>query len=101
MAQPDAIVIAADVCHNAMLADIFSANKRCYSVFQQRLQASDAQFETLDREASWLVDTLENEQRLITYRATKQLSNRLMRITPFDAQMLPNISSQLHETYIG
>ncbi|WP_262614312.1 accessory Sec system protein Asp1 [Staphylococcus sp. IVB6246] len=61
----------------------------------------DDQLQTLDPHASWLVDTLENEQLLATYQATHQLTNQLMRITPFDAQTLPNISSQLHETYIG
>src|SRR5699024_4607415 len=43
----------------------------------------------------------ENEQKLNAYKTKQRLSNRLMRITPFDAQTMSNISSQLHETYIG
>lgn len=97
----DTVVIASDVRHNEALAKIFSSYHRCYSVFQQRHQTMDDQLQTLDPHASWLVDTLENEQLLATYQATHQLTNQLMRITPFDAQTLPNISSQLHETYIG
>lgn len=97
----DTVIIAADARHNEALANIFAGYKRCYSVFQQRLETSDTQLATLDQEASWLVDTLENEQRLATYQTAQELSNRLMRITPFDAQVLPNMSSQLYETYIG
>lgn len=98
--QQDVVVIAADVRHNEALAQTFSSYNRCYSVFQQRFQSGE-QLQTLDQDASWLVDTLENEQRLARYRVKHQLTNRLMRITPFDAQTLPNISSQLHETYVG
>ena len=97
----DTVIVAADVRHNAAISNVFSQYKRCYSVFQRRAHDTVDAIETLDTCASWLVDTLENEARLQSYQLQHQLHNHMMRITPFDAQPMSNISSQLHETYIG
>lgn len=97
----DTVIVASDVRHNTSISNIFAHYKRCYSVFQRRPHETVAAIETLDMHASWLVDTLENEQRLKSYQVQAGLKNHMMRITPFDAQPMSNISSQLHETYIG
>ncbi|MGV3043141.1 accessory Sec system protein Asp1 [Staphylococcus rostri] len=99
--QTDTVIVAADMRHNKPIADIFAQYKRCYSVFQQRPHASIEALESMDPHANWLVDTLDNEQLLEAYRVQRGISNRLLRITPFDAQPMSNISSQLHETFIG
>ena len=44
---------------------------------------------------------LDNEETLQQYKVEQQLDVEIMRITPFDAQVLPNKSSQYYETYIG
>ena len=44
---------------------------------------------------------LDNEETLQQYKIEQQLDVEIMRITPFDAQVLPNKSSQYYETYIG
>ncbi|PTG17016.1 accessory Sec system protein Asp1 [Staphylococcus chromogenes] len=98
----DEIIIAADVRHNALITKTFKTQRLCFSLFQQRnLDMTEHDLQTIEAGQSWLVDTRENERRLEKYKAKHHLSNRLMRITPFDAQVMPNRSNQLHETYIG
>ncbi|PTH31521.1 accessory Sec system protein Asp1 [Staphylococcus agnetis] len=100
--QDDIIFVASDVRHNTLIAQSFNHHRLCYSVFKQRNQdLNEKALASMTIGQNWLVDTLENEQKLNAYKTKQRLSNRLMRITPFDAQTMSNISSQLHETYIG
>ncbi|MGV3277630.1 accessory Sec system protein Asp1 [Staphylococcus hyicus] len=100
--EADTIFVASDVRHNAIIARTFNQHHLCYSVFKQRNTNLD--FDTLTSMKagqSWIVDTLENERKLDVFVLEQQLETRVMRITPFDAQVMTNMSSQLHETYIG
>lgn len=101
MAEADAVIVAADERDNEVLADIFEQQSLCVSVFHQREQLSTEDVTVMGHEVKWLVDTLENERLLTAYLGEQDAAQRLMRITPFDAQMMPNMSSQLYETYIG
>ncbi|WP_369044554.1 accessory Sec system protein Asp1 [Staphylococcus chromogenes] len=102
MSDLDEIIIAADVRHNALITKTFKTQRLCFSLFQQRnLDMTEHDLQSIEAGQSWLVDTRENERRLEKYKDKHHLSNRLMRITPFDAQVMPNRSNQLHETYIG
>ena len=98
----DEVIIAADVRHNSLITHTFKTQRLCFSLFQQRnLGMTERDLQTLEAGQCWLVDTRENERMLENYKATFNLTNRLMRITPFDAQVMPNRSNQLHETYVG
>ncbi|WP_086429413.1 accessory Sec system protein Asp1 [Staphylococcus cornubiensis] len=101
--QPrDVMIVAADVRHNAMIAENLEAQKLCFSVFQKRKTGlSDEGIASMVNGGYWLADTLESNQYLVNFKTEHRLSNQIMRITPFDAQITPNMSSQLYETYIG
>lgn len=101
VAAGDAIIIAADHRHNEQIAQIFLNQTLCVSVFHQRELLSMAQVRTMGHDVKWLVDTIENEQLVTSYIGLQGADERLMRITPFNAQVMPNMSSQLYETYIG
>ncbi|MCS4487342.1 accessory Sec system protein Asp1 [Staphylococcus americanisciuri] len=101
MSQEDCLIVAADHRHNTRISETFTQQSLCLSVFHQREQLSMSHVASMADDVKWLVDTIENERLLTTYHSLEGISQRLMRITPFDAQTLPNISSQLHETYIG
>ena len=49
----------------------------------------------------WFVDTHENEYILHQLIETLDTKPEILRFTPFDTQILENLSSQLDETYIG
>ncbi|UEX90231.1 accessory Sec system protein Asp1 [Staphylococcus ratti] len=98
----DPIIVASDIRHNQLIAETFKPQHLCFSIFQQRNKGvPKTEFETMVGGQSWLVDTLESERILEAYKEKNDLTQRLMRITPFDAQVMPNISNQLYETYIG
>lgn len=98
----DITVVASDMRHNALITRHFSPRQLCFSVFQQRKTGlSEAGMASIERGHYWLADTMENAARLERHQTAHQLDNALVRITPFDVRMNPNISSQLYETYIG
>ncbi|HEC2181240.1 TPA: accessory Sec system protein Asp1 [Staphylococcus delphini] len=98
----DVTIVASDVRHNALITEHLKSEKICFSVFQKReTWKSEEGLASMVNGSYWLVDTLENAQYLEKYRYQYQLTNSLMRITPFDVRMTPNISSQLYETFIG
>lgn len=101
--QPhDVMIVASDMRHNLLIANNLNGQKLCFSVFQKRdTWRSDEGMISMTDGSYWLADTLENENHLTQFLNQYQFNNQLMRVTPFDVQMTPNISSQLHETYIG
>lgn len=102
MKQSDNIIIAADTRHNQMLSQIFKSYALCFSIFKNRnLPLTNEQLKTIEQSSYWLVDMLDNEETLKNYKNEHHLDTHIMRITPFDTEVLPNISSQLYETYIG
>ncbi|MEJ7381239.1 accessory Sec system protein Asp1, partial [Staphylococcus epidermidis] len=46
-------------------------------------------------------DTQANQNMIEHYAGLNMNDFNLLRVTPFDAQSLPNQSSQLYDTYIG
>lgn len=98
------MIIAADKRHNYVLTDTFKPENMCFSLFRQRNAYIDATLlETIGKANQCIVDTQANATKLnqfITQNPEYQ-PFKIMRVTPFDAQMLPNISSQLYETNIG
>ncbi|HEC2157898.1 accessory Sec system protein Asp1 [Staphylococcus delphini] len=101
--QPlDVIIAASDERHNAIIAENLKKQKLCFSVFQKRRTwLSDKGIASMVNGGYWLTDTMENTHHLKFFKEEHQLNNQIMRITPFDAQITPNMSSQLYETYIG
>lgn len=96
------VIIAADERHNYFLASTLEPFKICFSIFKNRnYPMSEKQLSTIKYSDYWLVDLVESEQTLEKYKIKHNLTSKMMRITPFDAQVFPNISSQLYETYIG
>ncbi|MBU7218666.1 accessory Sec system protein Asp1 [Staphylococcus gallinarum] len=96
------IIIAADERHNYFLSEILSDYQLCYSIFKQRnSELTPSLLQSISNSQYWLVDMLDNEETLQQYKIEQQLDVEIMRITPFDAQVLPNKSSQYYETYIG
>ncbi|MCH4475845.1 accessory Sec system protein Asp1 [Staphylococcus haemolyticus] len=104
LADDDKVIIAADKRHNYVLTDTFKPENMCFSLFRQRNAYIDATLlETIGKANQCIVDTQANATKLnqfITQNPEYQ-PFKIMRVTPFDAQMLPNISSQLYETNIG
>ncbi|UXS21900.1 accessory Sec system protein Asp1 [Staphylococcus delphini] len=101
--QPhDVMIVASDVRHNSIIAESVPEERLCYSVFQMRDSwlSEDGKW-SMTSGKYWLADTLENANRLAEFQQQNDLDNQLMRITPFDVQITPNLSSQLHETFIG
>ncbi|UXR78484.1 accessory Sec system protein Asp1 [Staphylococcus sp. IVB6227] len=97
----DVVIAAADKRHQQMVVSLFELHKLCFSVFQQRDYLNERALPPAASNIYWLVDTLENERILTAHQAVVQGGHPVMRVTPFDVQTMSNISSQLHETYIG
>lgn len=98
----DTIIVAADERHNTFLSSTLEPFKICFSIFKNRnYPMSEIQLSSIKKSDYWLVDLLDSERILEKYKTKHNLTSKTMRITPFDAQVFPNISSQLYETYIG
>ncbi|MCG7339003.1 accessory Sec system protein Asp1 [Staphylococcus sp. ACRSN] len=96
------MIIAADERHNYFLSQILSEYQLCFSIFKQRnSELTSSLLKSISQAKYWLVDMLDNEKILQQYKDENDLNTAIMRITPFDAQVLPNKSSQYYETYIG
>ena len=104
LADDDKIIIAADERHNHLMIDTFKPENMCFSIFKQRNKTINvALLETIGKANHCIVDTQENTILLDQFIAQNPnyLPFETMRVTPFDAQILPNMSSQLYETNIG
>lgn len=100
--EEDRFIIASDKNHNNLISSEIAKEKLCFMTFNKRNNlAKELENNILDYSKYWIVDTLENEELMTNYIKEKKLNIKHMRITPFDAQILPNISSQLYTTYIG
>ena len=100
----DKVIVAADQHHNDMINKIFDLKNLCFSVFTQRNRTlEESILQSIIQAQYCIVDTLENEQLIKDFVKKHDIANHfsLMRITPFDVQTLPNMSSQLYETNIG
>ncbi|UDI77283.1 accessory Sec system protein Asp1 [Staphylococcus taiwanensis] len=100
----DKIIIAVDQRHNGLLTHTFKPENICFSIFKQRNQQIDVTLlEGIGKANQCLVDTEDNETTVQQYitQYPKYQPFKMLRVTPFDAQMLPNISSQLYETHVG
>lgn len=100
----DKVIVAADQHHNDMINEVFDLKNLCFSVFTQRNRTLDESIlQSISQAQYCIVDTLENEQHIKNFIKNHDEVHHfsLMRITPFDAQTLPNVSSQLYETNIG
>lgn len=98
----DVKIAAADDRHNALITENIAPEHLCFSIYSQRnKELNDQTLASVHKGQYWLVDRQDHEVALMLYQSKHHLDNQLMRITPFDAQVLPNISSQLYETYIG
>ncbi|GGG98560.1 accessory Sec system protein Asp1 [Staphylococcus pragensis] len=100
----DKLIVAADERHNKLLNDIFQPENICYSLFTPRNKhVHDELLKSITVANQCVVDTQENERKIDAFVSDNRQSQQFnyMRITPFEAQMLPNISSQLYETNIG
>lgn len=96
------VIIASDERHNNFMTQALKSFKTCFSIFKNRnYTISQAQIASIEKSDYWLVDLLDNEQILQDYKAKYNISSKIMRITPFDAQVFPNISGQLYEMYVG
>ncbi|ARJ50756.1 accessory Sec system protein Asp1 [Staphylococcus lutrae] len=98
----DRMIVASDHRHNEMIAAHVDSSRLCFSVFEQRMSALDEAYaSSMDKGQYWLVDTLKNQHLLTQYRQKCALDNDVLRITPFDVQMIQNHSGQRHEIQIG
>lgn len=100
--ETDQLIVCAHPKHNAIFQSISTDVTVSYSIFSKRNGALDDAFiQSMTHSSKWLVDTSENEVRLKTLLAQHALQADILRMTPFETQQLSNLSSQLHETYIG
>lgn len=96
------VIVAADERHNYIISKHIPYNDICFSIFQNRNHTITTEtMSSISNGKYWIVDGVANEQRLEQFRQQQQSLNELMRITPFDTQILPNKSSQLAETELG
>lgn len=88
------MIAAFDERHNNLIASVVPNALLTYSVFKARNT-----IQTMDglKDKRFIVDTKKNESALLS---TVHPSN-VLRITPFDTEHLPSISSQLYVDYIG
>lgn len=100
--EEDRFIIASDKNHNSIISSMLSKDKLCFMIFSKRNHLlEEIENNYLDFSKYWIVDSQAHENLLANYIDEQKLNINFMRITPFDAQILPNISSQLHTSYIG
>ncbi|WP_437750689.1 accessory Sec system protein Asp1 [Staphylococcus shinii] len=100
--EKDRFIVASDERHNRLIASVIPKYQLCFTTFSERNNLSEEiEKDVLNYSTNWVVDTLENEKVLTSYIQQQKMNINVMRITPFDAQILPSISNQLYETQIG
>lgn len=98
----ETVIAASDIRHNTMIANHVASEQLCFSIFQQRATSlEERRMPAIEKGKYWLVDTIENAEKLYRYQNQYHCENQILRITPFDVQVNANISSQLYEMNIG
>lgn len=91
----DSVIVAYDERHNKLVESAIPHGNIAYSIFKER--NSESQFNSIVPNTKFIVDTKMNEMNL-TSKFEKQ---NILRITPFDTEILTSISNQLYVDYIG
>lgn len=100
--EDDSVIVASDERHNSMMARTIDASSLCFSIFTERNKVvTQDLYDSISRAYYCLVDTQANQNMIEHYAGLNMNDINLLRVTPFDAQSLPNQSSQLYDTYIG
>ncbi|MEL0537466.1 accessory Sec system protein Asp1 [Staphylococcus debuckii] len=95
-------IAASDSRHNALLTEVINGQQLTFSLFSRRQpELSTSDLQTISTAQHWLVDSQIQAAQLKQYREDAGLATDIMQHTPFPATILPNLSSQLHETEIG
>lgn len=90
------VIAASDVRHNNIINSIIDSEKLTYSVFDKRNTFNLKETIASMRHAKhWLVGLKKNERLLLPE------NHALMRITPFNTQVITNKSNELYDSYIG
>ncbi|CAL29105.1 accessory Sec system protein Asp1 [Staphylococcus carnosus] len=98
----NAYIAASDSRHNALLTEVIEGKQLTFSLFSRRQpELSHSDLNTISAARHWLIDSQAQENKLKQYKEEANLTVDMMHHTPFPAQILPNLSSQLHETEIG
>lgn len=93
--QVDSVIVAFNKCHNHLIESVISNENIVYSIFKER-NSAEFLIEGL-HDTKFIVDTKSNENKLLA----KINQSNILRITPFDTEVLPSISNQLYLDYIG
>ncbi|RRJ36389.1 accessory Sec system protein Asp1, partial [Pseudomonas aeruginosa] len=95
-------IVSSHIAHNGIFNTIRDDKQVYYSIFSKRNRTIDQSLiKSMAHSDKWLVDTNENEHILHQLIETLDTKPEILRFTPFDTQILENLSSQLDETYIG
>lgn len=94
--EEDSFIIASDDRHNEMLSHVINTDKKVFTIFDRRDQKNKKKIDYRSLSKKWIADTIENEE-LLKYNHVEDV----LRVTPFDAYLIPNRSSQLVNTEIG
>ncbi|COE62229.1 accessory Sec system protein Asp1 [Staphylococcus warneri] len=100
--QSDDFIAASDGRHNQLITRYFEANQLCFSLFSNRnREITSHLIQSMQPAKSCLVDTKENERECRLIANNNSINMKMSRITPFDTEKIPNISSQLYDVHIG
>lgn len=94
--KEDAFIVASDNRHNEIVARVVKTDKKIFTIFNRRNQKNKRNINYQSFSKKWIADTIENEE-LLKYKDVDDV----LRVTPFDAFLIPNRSSQLVNTEIG
>lgn len=102
MQANDKLIVSSHIAHNGIFNTLRDDVQVYYSIFNKRNRTIDQPLiKSMAHSNKWLVDTHENEHILHQLIETLDTKPEILRFTPFDTQILENLSSQLDETYIG
>ncbi|PCF72654.1 accessory Sec system protein Asp1 [Staphylococcus delphini] len=102
LTEADQLIVSVHPQHQTLFWNVATRVPVCYSIFTKRNQTlNEAFIQSIGHSSKWLVDTSENEARLKALLVNHAQPPEILKMTPFDTQQLTNVSSQLHETYIG
>lgn len=96
--EDDHFIVAADKRHNQLIARSISSERMTFSVFQKRnTKIDEAWTNSVKHSPRIIVDTVKNMNKVQSLGH----AHDLLRVTPFDAEFIPSVSSQLYVNYIG
>ncbi|WP_312040237.1 accessory Sec system protein Asp1 [Macrococcoides bohemicum] len=87
-------IVASDVRHNQVIEEVIPSSSLIFSIFEKR-QIDYLNISNI--KSKIIVDTKLNELSVSKFLPSTQI----LRITPFDTQIIPSISNQLYIDYIG